>query len=236
MEKNGIIEQVREEVFPSGKAAEKPLGKYCDHTVLRAYTTRETVKQFCEEAVRYGAASVCVNPVHVAYVHELLRGTGLYTCTVIGFPLGANRSCVKAMEAALAVEDGADDDHERKGADHAFGQNSHVGRRKNDGRKNGEDLPGHVEQLEAFAFFGHFLKSSSSGKLFFAGGRFIILKSAFSVQREQTRTKNYSRATPVLRAASATAFATAGTTRLSNESAMIWSGSSSSSGISAASA
>ena len=109
MEKNGIIEQVREEVFPSGKAAEKPLGKYCDHTVLRAYTTRETVKQFCEEAVRYGAASVCVNPVHVAYVHELLRGTGLYTCTVIGFPLGANRSCVKAMEAALAVEDGADE-------------------------------------------------------------------------------------------------------------------------------
>lgn len=99
MEKNGIIEQVREEVFPSGKAAEKPLGKYCDHTVLRAYTTRETVKQFCEEAVRCGAASVCVNPVHVAYVHELLRGTGLYTCTVIGFPLGANRSCVKAMEA-----------------------------------------------------------------------------------------------------------------------------------------
>ena len=109
MEKNGIIEQVREEVFPSGKAAEKPLGKYCDHTVLRAYTTRETVKQFCEEAVRCGAASVCVNPVHVAYVHELLRGTGLYTCTVIGFPLGANRSCVKAMEAALAVEDGADE-------------------------------------------------------------------------------------------------------------------------------
>lgn len=41
MEKNGIIEQVREEVFPSDKAAEKPLGKYCDHTVLRAYTTRE---------------------------------------------------------------------------------------------------------------------------------------------------------------------------------------------------
>lgn len=109
MEKNGIIEQVREEVFPSDKAAEKPLGKYCDHTVLRAYTTRETVKRFCEEAVRYGAASVCVNPVHVAYVHELLRGTGLYTCTVIGFPLGANRSCVKAMEAALAVEDGADE-------------------------------------------------------------------------------------------------------------------------------
>ena len=109
MEKNGIIEQVKEEVFPSEKAAEKPLGKYCDHTVLRAYTTRETVRQFCEEAVRYGAASVCVNPVHVAYVHELLRGTGLYTCTVIGFPLGANRSCVKAMEAALAAEDGADE-------------------------------------------------------------------------------------------------------------------------------
>ena len=107
MEKNGIIEQVREEVFPSGKAAEKPLGKYCDHTVLRAYTTRETVKQFCEEAVRCGAASVCVNPVHVAYVHELLRGTGLYTCTVIGFPLGYNTTAVKVFEAEQAIAEGS---------------------------------------------------------------------------------------------------------------------------------
>ena len=84
-------------------------GKYCDHTVLRAYTTQETVKTFCEEAIKYQAASVCVNPIHVAFVHECLKGTDIETCCVIGFPLGANKPEVKAFEAARAVLDGADE-------------------------------------------------------------------------------------------------------------------------------
>lgn len=83
--------------------------KYCDHTVLRAYTTRETVKKFCEEAKKYGAAAVCVNPVHVALVKQELEGSGVKTATVIGFPLGANKTCVKVFEAAEAVADGADE-------------------------------------------------------------------------------------------------------------------------------
>ena len=108
MEVQKLIEEVRAELFPQERPAEG-YGQYCDHTVLKAYTTRETVGKFCDEAVRYGAASVCVNPIHVAYVHERLRGTGGRTCTVIGFPLGANKPQVKALEARLAMEDGADE-------------------------------------------------------------------------------------------------------------------------------
>lgn len=80
---------------------------YCDHTVLRAYTTREKIAEFCEEAVKYRVASVCVNPVHVVFVRGLLEDTQVRTSTVIGFPLGANKTCVKVMETVEAVKDGA---------------------------------------------------------------------------------------------------------------------------------
>lgn len=84
-------------------------GAYCDHTVLRAFTTSQTIKEFCREAVEYKAAAVCVNPVQVALAKECLAGTGVKTATVIGFPLGANKPSVKAFEAAEAVADGADE-------------------------------------------------------------------------------------------------------------------------------
>lgn len=90
-------------------AIDKKYGKYCDHTVLRAYTTQEMVGTFCDEAIQYGAASVCVNPIHVAYVHDRLKETDIRTCCVIGFPLGANKPETKAFEAAQAVGDGADE-------------------------------------------------------------------------------------------------------------------------------
>jgi len=83
--------------------------QYCDHTVLRAYTPSSVVKEFCEEAKKYNAKAVCVNPIHVALVHKELEGTGIGTATVIGFPLGANKPCVKAFEAAEAVRDGAEE-------------------------------------------------------------------------------------------------------------------------------
>ena len=82
-------------------------GRYCDHTVLHAYTLQSMVKRFCDEAKKFKAASVCVNPIHVPFVAEQLRGTGINTCTVIGFPLGANKPVIKAAEAAAAIEDGA---------------------------------------------------------------------------------------------------------------------------------
>lgn len=82
---------------------------YCDHTVLRAYTKPEVIDEFCKEAIQYGAAAVCVCPLHVARAHKCLEKTGVKTATVIGFPLGATKTCVKVFEAVEAVKDGADE-------------------------------------------------------------------------------------------------------------------------------
>ncbi len=82
-------------------------GKYIDHTVLKADTTKEILKKFCDEAKEYGFASVCVNPCNVKYVASQLEGTGVKTCCVIGFPLGANTTLVKALETVEAVKNGA---------------------------------------------------------------------------------------------------------------------------------
>ena len=83
--------------------------KYIDHTVLKADTSRDTIRRFCEEARAYHFASVCVNPCHVAYAAELLAGSGVKTSTVIGFPLGANTTAIKAAEARDAIANGADE-------------------------------------------------------------------------------------------------------------------------------
>lgn len=85
----------------------KEMAAYIDHTVLKAIATRTQVKQLCTEAVQYGFASVCVNPCHVRLVAGELKGSAVKTCAVIGFPLGANSTEVKAFEAQKAVGDGA---------------------------------------------------------------------------------------------------------------------------------
>lgn len=85
------------------------LAGYIDHTALKADTARATVVRYCREAVEYGFASVCFNPVHVKFAAGLLEGTGVSVCTVIGFPLGANTPAVKAFETREAVENGADE-------------------------------------------------------------------------------------------------------------------------------
>ncbi|MCL3863308.1 deoxyribose-phosphate aldolase [Actinotalea sp. K2] len=83
------------------------LGSFIDHTVLKADTTREILTRFCEDALRWRFASVCVNPVNVAFVTTLLEGSDVRTCAVVGFPLGANRTEVKVLETTLAIADGA---------------------------------------------------------------------------------------------------------------------------------
>ena len=83
--------------------------KYVDHTVLKIATTKETVLKFCAEAKQYHFASVCVNPCNVPLVAEQLKGTGVKTCCVIGFPLGANTTKIKALETLDAVENGAEE-------------------------------------------------------------------------------------------------------------------------------
>ena len=81
------------------------LSRFFDHTVLKADTTREVLARFCEEALRWNFASVCVNPVNVAFVAARLAGSEVRTCAVVGFPLGTNRSEVKVLETTLAVAD-----------------------------------------------------------------------------------------------------------------------------------
>lgn len=81
---------------------------YCDHSVLKAYTVREKIIEFCDEAKRYGVRSVNVCPANVRLVAEQLKGTGIKTGAAIGFPLGANKASVKAFEAREALKDGAD--------------------------------------------------------------------------------------------------------------------------------
>lgn len=78
-----------------------------DHTILRAEARREDIERLCAEAGDCGFASVCVNPVHVPLAAQLLEGSSVAVCTVVGFPLGATSSQVKAAEAAWAVAAGA---------------------------------------------------------------------------------------------------------------------------------
>ncbi len=83
--------------------------KIIDHTMLKADSTRETIQRYCAEAKQYGFASVCVNSCHAALVAAELKGTGINTCCVVGFPLGAMITEAKAFEAKAAVAAGADE-------------------------------------------------------------------------------------------------------------------------------
>jgi len=78
-----------------------------DHTLLKPDATEEQIRRLCAEAARYGFASVCVNSGWVPLCDELLAGTGVAVCTVVGFPLGANLPAVKRYEAEQAIEAGA---------------------------------------------------------------------------------------------------------------------------------
>lgn len=78
-----------------------------DHTLLRSDATKEEIKRLAEEAKEYEFASVCVNPAWVAYAAEQLAGSKVKVCTVIGFPLGAATSKVKAYETTDAIGRGA---------------------------------------------------------------------------------------------------------------------------------
>ena len=78
-----------------------------DHTVLKPEATEADIVRICRESVDYGFASVCVNPYYVPLVADMLRGSRVLTCTVVGFPLGANMPETKAFETTRAVQDGA---------------------------------------------------------------------------------------------------------------------------------
>ncbi len=87
----------------------KTLNKYIDHTLLKPEAKREDIIEICKEAKEYDFMSVCINPNWISLVKEQLEDSDVKVCTVIGFPLGANNKETKALEAKIAVEDGADE-------------------------------------------------------------------------------------------------------------------------------
>lgn len=85
------------------------LSKYIDHTLLKQNATEAQIRVLCDEAKTYDFMSVCINPGFVSLCNELLEGTDVKVCTVIGFPLGANTTEVKVYETQNALNNGADE-------------------------------------------------------------------------------------------------------------------------------
>jgi deoxyribose-phosphate aldolase len=83
------------------------VAKLIDHTLLKPEAKYADIDRLCDEAREYGFASVCVNPLYVERCAKRLKGSGVKTCCVIGFPLGATPKEIKALEARRAVRDGA---------------------------------------------------------------------------------------------------------------------------------
>lgn len=85
------------------------LNKFIDHTMLKADAPKSAIDKIIAEAKEYDFMSVCLNPTWVSYAAKALADSDVKVCTVIGFPLGANTSTLKAYEAAEAVKNGADE-------------------------------------------------------------------------------------------------------------------------------
>ncbi|MBU5213467.1 deoxyribose-phosphate aldolase [Heyndrickxia oleronia] len=85
------------------------IAKMIDHTLLKPEATKSQIQSLCEEAREYSFASVCVNPTWVKYAADLLQGSDVKVCTVIGFPLGATTPETKAFETKNAIENGAEE-------------------------------------------------------------------------------------------------------------------------------
>jgi deoxyribose-phosphate aldolase len=83
------------------------LARYIDHTLLKPDASAAEIAQLCREAREYHFASVCVNSTYVPLCADLLKGSDVAVCTVVGFPLGASPAEVKAYEAQLAIQNGA---------------------------------------------------------------------------------------------------------------------------------
>ncbi len=92
---------------PGGVGAPQDIARLIDHTLLKPDATAAEIQRVCQEAVEYHFAAVCINPCYVKLAYELTRGSGVKVCSVVGFPLGASVSEIKALEARRAIRDGA---------------------------------------------------------------------------------------------------------------------------------
>jgi len=89
--------------------ANKSIARKIDHTLLKPDATTDEIISLCEEAKKYQFASVCINPSYVSLCKDLLKGSGVKVCTVIGFPLGATTTETKRYEAEQAIKNGAEE-------------------------------------------------------------------------------------------------------------------------------
>jgi deoxyribose-phosphate aldolase len=87
--------------------ADGRLAHMIDHTLLKPDATQDEIAQLCYEARKHQFASVCVNPANVELCAQLLKGSGVPVCTVVGFPLGATSTEAKVFETQQAIRDGA---------------------------------------------------------------------------------------------------------------------------------
>jgi deoxyribose-phosphate aldolase len=96
------------EFAPISDAGRK-IAPLIDHTLLKPDASLQDIAKLCREAIFYGFAAVCVNPCMVKTAAAALKGSGVKTCTVAGFPLGASTTVTKAFETSSAVQDNADE-------------------------------------------------------------------------------------------------------------------------------
>ena len=94
-------------LYPGDGQVPKDIAKYIDHTLLKPEATEADVRKLCQEAAEFEFASVCINPNWVPVAKQELNNSSVKVCTVVGFPLGAHASEIKAAETRKAIRDGA---------------------------------------------------------------------------------------------------------------------------------
>ncbi len=92
---------------PGGFGSPQDIAGYIDHTLLKPEASKKDIESLCHEAAEHVFASVCINPTYVSLAYQILRGTPVKVCTVVGFPLGAHASDIKAQETRRAIREGA---------------------------------------------------------------------------------------------------------------------------------
>lgn len=89
--------------------SKEELARMIDHTLLKPEATYDEIANLCKEAIEYNFFSVCVNPFFVKFAKKTLEGSNVNIASVVGFPLGASETYLKAVEAERAVKSGADE-------------------------------------------------------------------------------------------------------------------------------
>lgn len=106
-----ILDQANNFVPPleSPELSKIELAKFIDHTLLKPDATENDIMKLCNEAIEFNFYSVCINPVWVELCFNQLKSSDVKVCTVIGFPLGSNKTEIKLKEAEKAISDGAEE-------------------------------------------------------------------------------------------------------------------------------